>query len=66
MGGGGQMFLKNGTSPVLTGGVGMGMWWNQYLTSRIEARYQTYEDEIFTGKRKIDGTVLTFTMGILL
>jgi len=42
------------------------MWWNQYLTSRLEARYQTYEDQIFTGKRKIEGAVATFTMGFLL
>lgn len=66
MGGAGQISLKNGSSPVMTGGLGMGMWWNQYLTSRLEARYQTYEDQIFTGKRKIEGTVLTFTMGFLL
>lgn len=66
MAGGGQTQLKNGTSPLLTGGLGMGMWWNQHLTSRFEARYQTYEDQIFTGKRRIEGAVATFTMGLLL
>lgn len=66
MAGGGQTQLKNGSSPLLTGGLGMGMWWNQYLTSRFEARYQTYEDQIFTGKRRIEGAVATFTMGLLL
>lgn len=66
MAGGGQIQLKNGASPLMTGGLGMGMWWNQYLTSRFEARYQTYEDQIFTGKRRIEGAVATFTMGLLL
>lgn len=66
MAGGGQMQLKNGTSPVGTGGVGMGLWWNQYLTSRIELRYQTYQDRIFTGQRQVEGAVASFTMGLLL
>lgn len=66
MAGGGTTQLKNGSSPVATAGLGMGMWWNQYLTSRFEARYQTYEDQIFTGKRRIEGAVATFTMGLLL
>lgn len=66
MAGGGQMQLKSGPSAVVTAGLGMGMWWTQYLTSRFEARYQTYEDQLASGKRKIEGAVATFTMGILL
>lgn len=66
MAGAGTTSLKNGSSPIGTAGLGMGMWWNQYLTSRLEARYQTYEDQIFTGKRRVEGAVATFTMGLLL
>lgn len=64
--GGGQTQLKSGSTGIATGGVGMGMWWNQHLSSRIEMRYQTYEDQIYTGTRKIEGAVASFTMGILL
>ena len=43
--GGGQMKLRYGTTPVTTGGVGLGMWWTQHLSSRIELRYQKYQDQ---------------------
>lgn len=66
MAGGGQMELKNGSSGVGTAGLGMGMWWNQLLTTRLEARYQNYKDQISTGSRTIEGVVATLTMGILL
>lgn len=64
--GGGQSQLKSGNTTVLTAGGGMGMWWNQYLTTRLELRYQNYEDRIYTGARKIDSAVGSFSMGFML
>jgi outer membrane immunogenic protein len=65
--GGGQMKLRYGTTPVATGGVGLGMWWTQHLSSRIELRYQKYQDQLnMKEARDIDNTTAIFAMGFLL
>lgn len=64
--GGGAMQLRSGSTAVVTAGGGLGMWWNQYLTTRIELRYQGYEDKIYTGKRQIDSAVGSISMGFML
>lgn len=64
--GGGRSQLSSGPTAVLTAGGGVGMWWNQHLTTRIELRYQGYEDKIYTGPRKIDSAVGSIAMGFLL
>lgn len=63
--GGGVNQLRYGTVPVYTGGLGMGMWWTNNLSSRIEARYQEYNDHLFGG-RKIQDANISFSMGFLL
>lgn len=63
--GGGVNQLRYGSVPVYTGGIGMGMWWTNHLSSRIEARYQQYDDHLFGG-RKIQDANISFSMGFLL
>lgn len=63
--GGGVNQLRYGTVPVYTGGLGMGMWWTNHLSSRIEARYQEYDDHLFGGRRIKDANI-SFSMGFLL
>jgi outer membrane beta-barrel protein len=64
--GGGQVELNSGNSPIFTGGIGMGMWVNSWLTSRVEVRYQNYQDRVFTGERNIDAVVMQFGIGFML
>ncbi|MBY0385457.1 outer membrane beta-barrel domain-containing protein, partial [bacterium] len=64
--GGGQVQLNSGNSPIFTGGIGMGMWVNSWLTSRVEVRYQNYQDRVFTGERNIDAVVMQFGLGFML
>jgi outer membrane immunogenic protein len=64
--GGGQMKLNSGNSPVYTGGVGIGMWWNSWFSSRIEARYQRHTDRVATGERDINSMVFQVGLGFML
>lgn len=64
--GGGQTKLASGNSPIFTGGVGVGLWVNNWLTSRIEARYQNYKDRPISEERSINSFVLQFGIGIML
>jgi outer membrane immunogenic protein len=70
LGGGGQINLSSGTAPLYTAGGGLGIWWNQHFSTRLEARWQGYQDRIFDGQgmvsRDINQTLLTATMGFLL
>lgn len=58
--------LTRGTSPIFTGGIGMGLWVNSWLTTRAEARYQNYQDEVSTGKRNIDAFIFQLGIGFML
>lgn len=64
--GGGMVNLRRGQSPIGAAGIGMGMWWTDHLTSRIEAVYQNYEDQMISGKRRIQNANISFSMGFLL
>lgn len=64
--GGGQVKLSSGNSTVYTGGLGVGMWWNNWFSSRIEARYQNYKDHVSTGDRNINSMILQVGIGFLL
>jgi outer membrane beta-barrel protein len=67
LGGYGQVQLeKSGDTPTYTAGGGMGMWFSQHLTGRLEVRYQTYDAESFTGKKSLDLTALSFNLGYML
>lgn len=64
--GGGQVELNSGSSAVYTGGVGVGVWWNNWFSSRIEARYQNYNDKVASGERSIDSMIFQFGIGFML
>jgi len=66
VGGYGQMKTSSGTSPAWIAGGGVGMWLSQNFSSRIEVRYQNYQDEIYTGSRDEKAIATTFSIGILL
>ena len=66
LGGGGQVKLSSGMAPTYTAGAGVGFWMSQHFSTRFEVRYQTYEDQINSGSRQLDLTVISATMGFLL
>jgi len=49
-----------------TGGMGIGFWLSQNFSSRVEIRYQGYEDNVYTGTRNINQAVATIGLGVLL
>lgn len=66
LGGYGQVRLSSGTTGTWTAGGGIGLWLSQHFSTRLEARYQAYEDQVYSGKRALDLTVLSLSLGILL
>lgn len=64
--GGGSISLSSGNTSLLTTGLGLGAWINKNLTSRIEIRYQKYEDKIVTGSRNLDTIVGSVGLGWIL
>ncbi len=71
LGGGGQINLQSsGSTALYTVGAGVGLWLTQHFATRLEARWQGYQDNIFDGidtqKRNIDQTVLNMSVSFLL
>ncbi len=66
LGGYGKMLLKSGTSDTWTAGSGIGFWWSQHLSSRLEVRYQNYTDKVNNIERNEGVTSFSAGMGILL
>lgn len=66
LGGYGQVNLASGSAPTYTAGGGVGLWLTQHVASRLEARWQGYQDKVYTGSRDINQTVLTATVSFLL
>lgn len=66
LGGGGHVKLSSGSAATWTAGAGMGFWLSQHFSTRLEVRYQTYEDEIYSGSRQQDLTVISASLGFLL
>ena len=56
----------NTTAPTWTAGTGFGVWLTSWLSSRLEVRYQNYEDKISSGTRNLDLMVVTGSIGFLL
>lgn len=66
IGGGGQVFLRSGNTSTWTAGGGIGFWFSQHLSTRMEVRYQTYESQKFSGPQKMNLTVAGLQIGYLL
>ncbi len=70
IGGYGQVQLANRgvntTAPTWTAGTGFGVWLTSWMSSRLEVRYQNYEDKISSGSRNLDLMVVSGSIGFLL
>jgi outer membrane beta-barrel protein len=66
LGGAGTVQLSSGSTPTYTAGAGIGFWISNHITSRIEARYQTYQDQVYTGTRNLNLFVANVGLGVLL
>lgn len=64
--GAGQVNLASGSSPTYTAGAGAGVWLTQHFATRLEARWQGYEDKVYNAKRSVDMTVLNVSVAFLL
>ena len=62
----GQMALKSGGTSTWLGGGGLGLWFSQHLTTRLELYYQTYEAQRYTGPATMDLTVASLQIGYML
>jgi outer membrane beta-barrel protein len=66
LGGYGQMKLASGSSGTWTAGGGIGLWLAQHFSSRLEVRYQGFQDQIYSGTRDQGVVVSTFSIGFIL
>lgn len=64
--GAGQVQLFSGSATTYTGGMGIGFWLSQHLSSRMEMRYQTYDTKVFDKKQKMDLAVGSVQVGWML
>lgn len=64
--GAGQMQLASGPTPTYTAGGGIGFWFTNHITSRLELRYQGYQDQVDTGSRQQNLLIANFGLGWLL
>ena len=64
--GGGWMQLRNGSSPTYLGGGGVGMWFSQYISSRVEYTYQEYRPQYASGRAREGINTISFSLGFLL
>lgn len=64
----GQIELdRTGATDLLSFAGGVGFWLTNWLTSRFEIRYQTYEDTVGESqRRRLDQTIFTVKLGFLL
>jgi outer membrane immunogenic protein len=64
--GAGQMVLESGTVPTYSVGGGLGVWWTQNFSTRVEMRYQNYKAQYFDGEKSMDLALASVQMGWLL
>lgn len=62
----GKTRLNSGLSDTFAGGLGLGIWFTQHLAARLEGRYQTYNDRVYTGTRRVENVVAMASLGIML
>ena len=63
--GAGEIHLYSGTSSLYMAGLGVGLWFSQHLTSRIEYRYQVYRSDRKTGSSDMYLGSLGLALGYL-
>lgn len=62
----GQVSLRSGNAPTYTTGIGVGLWFTQHFSSRLEVRYQNYKAQYYNGEKQLDVAVGGIQMGWLL
>lgn len=62
----GRISLLSGSSNLYSGGIGAGFWFSSRLTTRIEARYQRYQDLLLTDKREQGQVQALASIGMLI
>lgn len=62
----GTMELKSGNAPIMSGGLGVGVWGNQNITTRFEMRYMDYTAKYYNGDMKQGITSAAIQIGWLL
>lgn len=66
--GGGAVSLEQGTRPMYTAGMGFAFWWSEHWSTRLEGRYEGYQDKFAddNSSRQMNLTVFTLDIGFLL
>lgn len=65
--GAGVMQLDSGhKTGLVSAGGGVGLWLSQYLSARLELRYQGYNDPIYSQDPKMNTMAMHFSVGLLL
>ncbi len=62
----GKIELSSGSTDIYSAGGGVGVWWTNYFTTRIETKWQSYSDKVYTGSRKLDLVVIGASLGVML
>lgn len=62
----GDMQLRSGKTNTWSAGGGVGLWWSQHFSSRLEIRYQTYEAQRYDRGVDLDNVVASLQLGYLL
>lgn len=62
----GEIQLRYNTSPLYQGGLGMGFWWSQHLSSRVEYRFSSYRADFYDSSESINTGNLGLSLGYLL
>lgn len=62
----GSITLKSGAKPTWTAGGGVGFWFTQHLTTRVELLYQSYEAQRKQGPQNMNVTIANLQIGYLL
>lgn len=65
--GAGQVQMNTaGNTSSYTGGTGIGMWFNEHFTTRLEMRYQSHKAKYLNTEKNLDLTIASVQMGWLL
>lgn len=64
--GAGQINMPTSSSTLLTAGGGVGVWWAQHFSTRLELRWQGYNDRVYGETRNQNEMIAAITLGIFL
>jgi outer membrane beta-barrel protein len=62
----GSKKMNSGETPTYAAGLGSGFWLNNYLTARLEIRYEKYKDLLQSAQRDQESVSGTASLGIMI